>query len=93
MAAATRRTIHVHDAEVSTEADSMWDYAEMLALLVALVAFLAACWIVSSPSEGADLLQPAPPQTAHQATIVTPAGDVYQPNVDGPQEVVATPAS
>ena len=32
MAAATRRrTIHVHEAEVSTEADSFWDYAEALA--------------------------------------------------------------
>ncbi|MCW2922550.1 MAG: hypothetical protein JWL76_2424 [Thermoleophilia bacterium] len=88
-ARSSARTVHVHGAEVSTDQSQLWDYAEALAMLVAVLAVLAAVWIAAEPSPNADFTQPA--------SIAAPTGDfervpdstrdVYQPDPDGPSEV------
>jgi hypothetical protein len=83
------RPVHVHGAEVSTDGDSLWGYAEAIALMIAIVATLGAIWLAAMPSEGADLAKPAP-------VISTPSGEftlaeegvAVQPDPDGAQEVV-----
>ncbi|MCW2923362.1 MAG: hypothetical protein JWM98_766 [Thermoleophilia bacterium] len=82
-----RGTVHVHGAEVSTDRDSAMRYAETLALLLALAAFLVASWIVAVPRDGAELLQPDTDgpasrfgrQVQHQSTVLANTTDVLQP--------------
>lgn len=56
--AATARHVRVHAAEVSTQARSLLDYAEVLLLLVVLLALATASWNAMTPSEAADLRRP-----------------------------------
>jgi hypothetical protein len=86
-ARAAHRHVHVHGAEVSTDGSSLWGYAEVIALLVAIVAVLGAAWLAAMPNENADFVQPAPAAPPGGYVIVTPDGAVQQPDVDGPQEV------
>ncbi len=51
----TRRTIRVHATERSTDQELFVPYAETTAMLLALVAVLAAAWVVAAPAETADL--------------------------------------
>lgn len=87
--AATSRTVHVHGAEVSTDQSQLLDYAEALALLVAVVALLAAAWIVAQPRPDADLAQPAAiaPISGDFERLPTDTRDVLQPDPDGPSEI------
>ena len=50
-----RRMIRVHATERSTDQELLGPYAETIAVVVALVAVLAAAWVVAAPGEGADL--------------------------------------
>jgi hypothetical protein len=88
MATAARRTIHVHDAEISTEHDSLFDYAEAFAWLLTVVALAAAVWIAAAPGEGADLAQPdtTAPVSNGQFTRA-PGGEAYQPTPGGSPEI------
>ena len=103
MATATqRRTIRVHDAEVSTEQDSLWDYAEAITWMIAIVALVASVWLTARPRPDADIAYPdATPVATGQFTLA-PTGEAYQPDPAGPGRVavftpdaaapVATPA-
>jgi hypothetical protein len=81
------RPVHVHGSEVSTDGDSLWSYAEGIALAVAIMATLAAIWMAAMPSEGADIAKPAPVVAPGGYVIVTPDGTIQQPETEGPQEV------
>ncbi len=87
--ATSSRTVHVHGAEVSTDQSQLWDYAEALAVLVAMFALLAAVWIAAEPRPDADIAQPAviAPPTGVFERIPNDTRDVYQPDPDGPSEV------
>lgn len=82
-AAASR--VRVHGAEVSTDGESVGMYAEAIALIVAIAALLAAVWVASTPSEGADLARPT--GDAAPGYVLTPDGYVVQPRLEGPDEV------
>lgn len=86
-ARAAHRHVHVHGAEVSTDGASLWNYAEAIALLVAIVAVLSAAWLAAMPSDNADFVRPAPASPPGGYVIVTPGGTVQRPDVDGPGEV------
>jgi hypothetical protein len=55
MTRTTSRTIRVHRTELSTDREMLVPYAETMVALVALVALLAASWVVSAPDEAATL--------------------------------------
>jgi len=89
-----RRAVRVHRAEVSTDRDSLLGYAEPLALLLAVVAFVVAGWIAARPSEGADLMRPAPESAPIAQMQVSNAAtpritDVVQPIPAGPGSTTA----
>jgi hypothetical protein len=92
MATAARRTIYVHDAEVSTEQDSLWDYAEAITWMIAIVALVASIWLTARPRPDADIAYPdATPAATGQFTLA-PTGEAYQPDPAGPGQVaVFTP--
>ena len=81
-----RRPVHVHGAEVSTDGDSLWSYAEAIALVFAIAATLGAIWLAAVPSEGANFAKPTLTLPSDYV-ILTPDGTIQQPDVDGPQEV------
>jgi hypothetical protein len=91
--AAHRRTIHVHDAEVSTEQDSLWDYAEALVWLVAIIALVASVWLTARPRQDADIAYPdTTSSVASGQFTLAPTGEAYQADPSGPGEVaVFTP--
>ena len=88
-APSSARTVHVHGAEVSTDQSQLWDYAEALAVLVAIVALLAAVWIAAEQRPDADLAQPAviAPISGDFERVPTDTRDVLQPDPDGPSEI------
>lgn len=88
-APSSSRTVHVHGAEVSTDQSQLWDYAEALAVLIAVVALLAAVWIAAKPRSDADLPQPAviAPISGDFERVPTDTRDVLQPDPDGPSEI------
>lgn len=47
--------VRVHATERSTDQEMFAPYAETMAMLVALVALVAAAWVVSAPGDAADL--------------------------------------
>lgn len=86
---ARQRPVHVHGAEVSTDQALLWDYAEALALLVALVALLAAAWATAAPRPDADLVQPQSiaPISGQFERVPGDTRDAVQADPDGPGQV------
>ncbi len=86
------RTVHVHGAEVSTDRESLGDYAEMLAVLVAACAILAASWIAAEPRPNADIAIPAPPSPVVEDFVRTSDStqDVIAPDVDASLSTAVT---
>ena len=85
---AARRHVKVHGAEVSTDHDSLWGYAETIAMLLALVAILSAAWFAMTPNEGADLAKPATViNTPSGEFTIGESGTAAQPDPDAAGEV------
>lgn len=82
----SRRSIRVHDGELSTGATAIRGYGETIALLVALALFVASMVIASAPAQNAGIarhVQFGP--TGGAATT----GDVVQPTLDGATSTTA----
>ncbi len=85
-----RRAIRVHEAEVSTDRDSLLGYAEALAMVLAFAALVAAVWIAARPAADADLAIPAAQSQPTSVMAVSNGAvgsttDVVQPIPSGPQ--------
>lgn len=91
-----RRPIHVHGAELSTDQDTIGTYAEAIAMLVALVALLAAAWVVAEPRPESLFTAPAArpePAPAVYDVARTPdsTADVYWADAfDAPEATAVT---
>jgi hypothetical protein len=86
------KVVHVHGGEVSTESETLGGYAEILALLLAIAAFLVASWIAMEPRPDADLQIPAPPAPETVTFVRAPDStrDVIEPNVDATESTAVT---
>ncbi len=91
-APARSRTVHVHGAEVSTDQDALGSYAETIALLIAIVAFLAAAWIAAAPRDDADLTVPAVGTGTEISYVRAPDStrDVVSPDVEAAESTAVT---
>ena len=93
----TTTAVRVHDAELSTDPDSIGTYAEAIAILTAVMALLGAAWFVAMPSQTADLVEPITPSPAVTQFLMSDGGPAIQPNVaaSGPTrtEVITTETS